>query len=395
MITEQERLIRWRLMLGSGAESELAKLDEDLLAMDEALELLYGQKDNINAAPKRGNNRRGGLGISSPKVNRWLGNIRKYFPTSVVRIMQRDALERLGLQQMLLEPELLEQVEPDVHLVATLISLSRIIPNKTKATARIVVQRLVDELMKKLQTKTIQAIKGSLNRATKNNRPRPNEIDFDRTIKANLKNWQPEQKKLVVDRFIGFGRKRSSLRDIVLCVDQSGSMAASVVYSSIFAAVMASISAVTTRLVVFDTAVVDLTEMLSDPVDVLFGTQLGGGTDINQAVAYCQKIITKPADTIFILVTDLCEGGNSEEMLARVDMLVKSGVNIICLLALNDDGAPWYDERNASYFASIGAPTFACTPDKFPDLMATAINKQNITSWASQNGIVTTTVNKK
>ncbi|MDR0390791.1 MAG: VWA domain-containing protein, partial [Planctomycetaceae bacterium] len=389
MITEQERLVRWRLLLGNGAEFNDTQLDSDFLAIDESLELLYGGGDKLSAG-KNGNSRRGGLGGSSPKVNRWLGNIRKYFPTSVVRVMQRDALERLGLQQLLFEPELLSQVEPDVHLVATLISLSHIIPNKTKATARIVVQKLVDELMLKLQTKTIQAIKGSLNRASRNNRPRFNEIDFDRTIKVNLKNWQAESKRLVVDRFVGFGRKRSSLRDIVLCVDQSGSMAASVVYSSIFAAVLSSINSVSTRLVVFDTSVVDLTEMLSDPVDVLFGTQLGGGTDINQAVGYCQKLITRPADTIFVLVTDLCEGGNTAEMLSRVDMLVKSGVNVICLLALSDDGAPWYDEQNAAYFASIGVPTFACTPDKFPDLMATAINKKDITTWASQNQITTT-----
>ncbi|MDR1483222.1 MAG: VWA domain-containing protein [Planctomycetaceae bacterium] len=394
MITEQERLTRWRLLLGSGVESETVQLDADFLAMDESLELLYGQKEESAPDKKRGNNRRGSLSGSSPRVNRWLGNIRQYFPTSVVRVMQRDALERLGLQQMLLEPELLSQVEPDVHLVATLISLSRIIPNKTKATARIVVQKLVDDLMRKLQTKTIQAIKGSLNRASKNNRPRPNEIDFDRTIKANLKNWQPEHCKLIVDRFIGFGRKRSALRDIVLCVDQSGSMASSAVYSSIFAAVLASINSVSTRLVVFDTAVVDLTEMLSDPVDVLFGTQLGGGTDINQAVGYCQKLITRPSDTIFVLVTDLYEGGNTAEMLSRVDMVVKSGATVICLLALSDDGAPCFDEQNAAHFASIGVPTFACTPDKFPELMAAAINKKDITTWASQNEITTTTNRK-
>ena len=376
MITEQERLKRWRMILGRDAEQETSALIGEWLEMDQTLEALYGEVE-----------RRGGLGGSSPKVNRWLGDIRKHFPTSVVRIMQRDALQRLGLQQMLMEPEMLEMVEPDVHLVATLISLGRIIPNKTKATARLVVKKLVDELMRKLATKTVQAVRGSLNRATRTNRPRHNEINFDRTIRVNLKNWQPEEKSLIVDRLVGYGRKRSSLRDIVLCVDQSGSMAPSVVYSSIFAAVLASINAVSTKMVVFDTSIVDLTDMLADPVEVLFGTQLGGGTDINRAIAYCQQLITRPAETIFVMITDLCEGGNRDEMISRAAALVQSGVTVICLLALSDDGAPWYDEQNAAYFAELGIPTFACTPDLFPDLMAAAINKQDLSLWAGRNGI--------
>ena len=376
MITEQERLKRWRMILGRDAEQETSELIGEWLEMDQTLEALYGQME-----------RRGGLGGSSPKVNRWLGDIRKHFPTSVVRVMQRDALERLGLQQMLMEPEMLEMVEPDVHLVATLISLGRIIPNKTKATARLVVKKLVDELMQKLATKTVQAVRGSLNRATRTNRPRQNEINFDRTIRVNLKNWQPEEKSLIVDRLIGYGRKRSSLRDIVLCVDQSGSMAPSVVYSSIFAAVLASINAVSTKMVVFDTSIVDLTDMLADPVEVLFGTQLGGGTDINRAIAYCRQLITRPNETIFVLITDLCEGGNRDEMISRAAELVQSGVTVICLLALSDEGAPWYDEQNAAYFAELGIPTFACTPDLFPDLMAAAINKQDLSLWAGRNNI--------
>ena len=377
MIIEQERLKRWRMILGRDAEPDTSSLAGKFLEMDQALESLYGMTQE----------RRGGLGGSLPKVNRWLGDIRKHFPTSVVRIMQWDALQRLGLQQMLMEPEMLEMVEPDMHLVATLISLARVIPNKTKATARLVVKKLVDELMQKLATKTVQAVRGSLNRATRTNRPRPNEINFDRTIRVNLKNWQLDTKSIIVDRLVGYGRKRSSLRDIVLCVDQSGSMAPSVVYSSIFAAVLASINAVSTKMVVFDTSIVDLTELLVDPVDVLFGTQLGGGTDINRAIAYCQQLITRPAETIFVLITDLCEGGNTEEMISRAAMLVQSGVTVVCLLALSDDGAPWYDEQNAAHFAELGIPTFACTPDLFPDLMAAAINKQDISIWASRHGI--------
>jgi Mg-chelatase subunit ChlD len=232
-------------------------------------------------------------------------------------------------------------------------------------------------------------VRGSLNRATRSSRPRYNEINWDMTIRANLKNYLPEQKTIIAEKLIGHGHKRSSLRDIVLCVDQSGSMAASLVYSGIFGAVLASIRAVSTRMVVFDTAVVDLTDDLQDPVDLLFGTQLGGGTDINRALAYCQQIITRPTQTIMVLITDLYEGGNQQEMLRRAAELVASGVQVICLLALSDKGTPSFDKHNAAILASFGVPSFACTPDLFPDMMAAAIQKQDLGIWAAKNDIVT------
>lgn len=389
-IDEKERLRRWRLVLGKDAaeglkaEAEgadaagvLGQLAGDDLGMDNVLEALYNSE------------RKGGLGPSSPNVARWLGDIRTYFPTSSVQLMQKDALERLNLTQMLLEPEMLEAIEPDVHLVANLLSLSRVIPEKTKDTARRVVRKVVEELERKLANPMIQAVRGSLNRAIRNYRPRPNEIDWDRTIRANLKNYLPERRTIIAERLVGHGHKRSSLRDIVLCVDQSGSMGTSVVYSGIFGAVLATIKAVCTRMVVFDTSVVDLTEDLQDPVDLLFGVRLGGGTDINRALGYCQQIISRPSSTILVLITDLYEGGNREQMLRRAAELVASGVQVICLLALNDSGAPIYDQRNAQVLASIGIPSFACTPDLFPDLMAAAIQKQDLASWAARNDIVT------
>lgn len=377
---EQERLKRWRLILGRDTEENIGELVGESIEIDKVLEALYHSENT-------GKKGRGSLDGSSPRVHRWLGDIRKYFPVSVVRVLQRDALERLGLQQMLLEPELLEMIEPDIHLVASLINLNGVIPSKTKATARIVVGKLVDELMKKLRTKTIQTIQGSINRSSRTNHPKSNDLDFDRTIRLNLKNWQSEEKRIIIDRLAGYGRKQRALHDIVLCIDQSGSMAESVIYSSIFAAVLATIHAISVRMVVFDTAIVDLTDLLSDPVDVLFGTQLGGGTDINQALAYCQQQIARPSNTIFVLITDLYEGGNTEEMIGRAHQLIRSGVNVICLLALSDEGSPSFDEKNAARLAQLGIPSFACTPDQFPNLMAAAINRQNLPLWAGANGI--------
>jgi Mg-chelatase subunit ChlD len=294
----------------------------------------------------------------------------------------------LNLRQMLLEPEMLAAVEPDVHLVATLISLASVMPNKTKDTARLVVRKVVEELERKLANPLRQAIAGSLNRAARNRRPRHNEIDWHRTIRANLKHYQPEYETIVPETRIGYGRKRNSLRDIILCVDQSGSMATSVVYSGIFGAVMASLPAVNTRMVVFDTAVVDLTDQLQDPIDLLFGTQLGGGTDINRALGYCQSLVRQPHETILLLISDLYEGGNQQEMLKRAASLVSAGVQMVALLALNDDGKPGYDHDVAKAFAAMKIPSFACTPDLFPDLMAAAINREDIAAWAAAREVV-------
>ncbi len=370
---------RWRLILGGGkADAIGCPLSARDLKMDEALAALYG--GDGDAGERK---RSGGLGASAPHVARWLGDIREYFPASVVRVMQRDAMERLNLKQLLMEPEMLETVQPDVHLVADLMTLAGVMPAKAKNTARMVVRKVVDELTRKLESPTRQAIKGSLNRSIRNLRPRHSEIDWHRTIRANLKHYQPAYRTIIPEQRIGFGRKRSSLRDIILCVDQSGSMGTSVVYSSIFGAVMASLPAVSTRIVVFDTSVVDMSDKLQDPVELLFGVQLGGGTDINRALAYCQSCITRPPETILVLISDLIEGGVRDNMLRRAAEIVGAGAQFVALLALNDEGAPCYDHENAAALAQLGVPAFACTPDLFPDLMAAAISRRDLAQWAA------------
>ncbi|MFM2307876.1 MAG: hypothetical protein RLZZ367_2545 [Bacteroidota bacterium] len=375
-MTEDAALRKWRLILGNnendGTGYPLSGIDVNI---DDALSALYdGEK-------------KGGLGSSAPKVNRWLGDIREFFPNTVVRVMQQDAIKRLNITSLLLEKEMLQSVEADVHLVATLMTLSRAIPEKTKDTARQVVKKVVDELLLKLSAPMQQAVIGALNRSSKNRRPKHGEIDWKSTIEKNLKHYQPEYKTIIPEVRIGYGRKRKAMKDVILCLDQSGSMGTSVIYSGIFGSVMATLPAVQTKMVVFDTAVADLTEELHDPVDLLFGVQLGGGTDIQKALGYCQQIISRPTDTVLVLITDLFEGGSNEEMLKKATALVVSGVQIIVLLALNDDGAPSYDHTNAQFLSNLGIPVFACTPDKFPDMMAAALSKQDISQWAANNDI--------
>lgn len=384
-LRKPEHIRRWVLALGDEARQvcEDVKLSAEELEMNEALAALYD-------SPEGRGGLRGGSGASSPRVARWLGDIRKYFPSSVVQTMQRDAFDRLNLKDMLLQPEMLETIQPDVHLVSTLMAMNGVIPAKTRETARLVVRKVVDELMRKLEEPLCSAVGGALNRAVRNRRPRHAEIDWNRTIRANLRHWQDEYHTLVPETLIGFGRKaRTPQREIILCIDQSGSMADSIVYSSIFGAVMASLPAVRTRLVVFDTSVVDLTEEMQDPVDILFGVQLGGGTDINRAVGYCQSLIRDPRNTIFVLISDLYEGGVERNLLQRTSELVESGVQCIALLALSDEGSPFYDKALAAKLAVLGMPSFACTPDLFPDMMAAAIRREDVGLWASRQGIVT------
>lgn len=373
MIHDEEAARRWRLILGGqAADGTGVTLQGEELQMDRALEALYDT------------DLRGGLGSSTPSVARWLGDIRKYFPTSVVQVLQRDAVERLDMRRMLMEPEMLASLQPDVHLVADLLALSGSIPAKTRATARQVVQRVVDELMQRLAEPLRQAVSGALNRAARNRRPRHSDIDWQRTIRANLKHYQPDYRTIVPETRIGHGRRRQGLRHIILCIDQSGSMAASLVYSAIFGTVLAMLPAVCASLVVFDTAVVDLSEQLADPVDLLFSTRLGGGTDINRALAYCQQLVRSPRDTILVLISDLYEGGVEEELLKRAVALTASGVRCIALLALSDEGAPSYNAPLATRLATLGIPAFACTPDKFPDLMAAAIQQADLRDWVAR-----------
>lgn len=390
-MTDDNRVRRWRLVLGGGpADGTDVALRGTDAEMDAALTALYDSPTIEPNVPRRSRERRGGLGASAPRVARWLGDIRRLFPSSVVRVMQRDALDRLGLERMLVEPELLAAIHPDVHLVATMLALRSVIPARSKEVARGVVRQVVTELLQRIEQPARQAITGSLNRADRTRRPRASDIDWNRTILKNLKHYQPAYKTVVPERWVGFGRRRPAMRELILCVDQSGSMGASLVYSSLYACVMASIPSVRTELVAFDTAVVNLTEQLQgDPVDLLFGLQLGGGTDILQALRYCESLIQRPEDTIVVLVSDLFEGANQKQTLARAARMVRSGVQLIALLALDDDGEPAHDRDFAALLAALGVPCFACTPDKFPELMAAAIARGDVGDWAAREGIVT------
>jgi hypothetical protein len=396
-VSDAERRRRWRMLLGpatddvaegegegstaSGGEESGAStggLHGDDIRIDAALGALYDRDDRSSApdGSRRRAGRSGGLGRSKPGVVRWLGDIRRYFPTPVVQILQRDAIERLDLRQLLLEPELLQGLEPDIHLVTLLVELNRHLPDETRATARQVIAKVLDDLERRLTDQTRQAVRGALARSARTRRPRPGDIDWPMTISANLRHWIPEHRTLVPERLVGHGRRQRSLaRDVVIAVDQSGSMADSVVYASLFGGVLAQIPALRTSVIAFDTSVTDLTAFLHDPVEVLFGVQLGGGTDIANALGYCRQLVDRPRDSVVFLVSDLFEGGNAELMHRRVDDLIGAGAQVVVLLALSDEGTPAHDHAHAAALAALGATVMSATPDEFPAVLAAALTR--------------------
>jgi hypothetical protein len=368
-------LLRWRLALGPEAEqvaggctlgglsdaagAALGLPGDRLSDFDQAMGFVYGD------------DKRGGSGRSRPYIPTWLAALREFFTQEVVALVQKDAIERKDMKALLFEPETLALLDRNVELVAPLVSAKGMVPEKAKAMARQIVREVVDELRKKLESEVRTAVLGALRRDRTSPLQVMRNLDWKRTIRRNLHTWDTDRRRLVPERFYFWANQRRRHEwDVAILVDQSGSMAESVVYSSVMAAIFASLDVLRTRLLLFDTEVVDMTPMLVDPVDILFSAQLGGGTDINRAVAYAQQnFIERPDKTLFILITDLYEGGNGKQLVARMRKLVESRVKVVTLLALSDGGHPSYDHGMAKSFAELGIPCFGCTPKKLVALM--------------------------
>lgn len=364
------RLQRWRLILGNDADKEASSiLDKTQEDIDLLLSAIYDADQN------------GTLTSSSPMINKWLGDIRKYFPTPVIRILQKDALERLNLRQMILEPELLASLDVNVSLVATLLQLKDVLPDETMETAKIVIETLIEQLKKELTLPLEQAYRGRLKSNSARTYVPKNKIDWKRTILSNLKNYNIEKKILIPQHFYKYNAFTPKISRLILAVDQSGSMANSVVHASIIACVLAGIPSFKTNLIVFDTEVIDLSEKLSDPISVLFSVQLGGGTHIARALHYGQSLITNPKETTFILLSDLFEGDNTDNMFRIIEKLQIDGVKFISLLSLDNAGIPSFDKKNGVRLASMDIPSFTCTPQQFPSLMAALFNGKSIDSF--------------
>ena len=375
-MTQQEQLTRWRLILGSETQQSFegmggVPLAREELLMDSALEAIYGGPGEFGAgSPGRG----AGKGPSSPVISKWLGDLRALFDPETVAVVQNDAIQRKGLTQLLLEPELLEGLEPDLNMASTLLMLKDQIPKKSKESARNFIRRIVAEINRLLENDVRRAVTAALNRRAHSPLPSAAALDFPYTIRRNLKNYNPQLRTIIPERVWFFDRSsRVNRWHVILDIDQSGSMGQSILYSSVMACILASMSAVQTSVVAFDTEIMDLTPLCEDPVDLLFGFQMGGGTDIAKSIAYCQNLVESPGKTLFFLISDLDEGGNRAALLRRLEELKSSGVTVVVLLAIADGGKPYYDAQTAQRVAAMDIPCFACAPEKLPELLERAL----------------------
>lgn len=387
-MNDAEKMKRWRLILGAESDVQFSgmqgggglTLSQEQDLMDRALAAIYGSGEGAFG-------RGAGHGPSSPRISQWLGDVRTLFDKDLVTIVQGDAMERCGLKQLIFEPELLENLEPDINLASAILTLKDHIPKRSKENVRVFIQKIVEQINKLLESDIKRAVTAAINRRQHSPIPSAAALDFPYTIRRNLKNYIPSLGTIVPEKFYFFDRSTTSAANrwtVILDVDQSGSMGESVIYSSIMSCILASMTSLKTHIVAFDTTVVDLTEKSDDPVDLLFGFQLGGGTDIDKSVAYCQKLIENPAKTLFFLVTDLEEGGNRAALLRHLGEIKSSGVTAVCLLAIADGGRPYYDAQMAQRVASLGIPCFACNPEKLPQLLERAFKGQDLAAFQKE-----------
>lgn len=371
---QTQNLQRWRLILGQESNKRFSgmnmpALSEEQSLMDSALAAIYNRSESGGFG---GSGKGGGHGPSNPQISRWLGDVRTLFDKEIVKIIQNDAVNRCGLKQLLFEPELLENTEPDINLASTILTLKEMIPKRSKDSVRAFIKKIVEEINKRLEQDIRRAVTAAVNKRAHSPIPSAAALDYKMTIRRNLKHWSPELGTLVPEKFYFFDRGSKTAANkwtVILDIDQSGSMGESVIYSSVVSCILASMSTLKTRVVAFDTNIVDLTDKCGDPVDLLYGFQLGGGTDIDKSVVYCQQFIENPRKTLFFLISDLEEGGNRAAFVRRMEEIKVSGVTLVCLLALADHGKPYYDEHMAQKLSGMGIPCFACNPQKLPDLL--------------------------
>lgn len=388
-MNQEDHIQRWRLILGRESRERFEKMGNAELSpqqdlMDQALAAIY---NNTESGGFGSGGSGAGNGPSNPRISKWLGDVRSLFDKDLVTVIQGDAMTRCGLKQLIFEPELLEHLEPDVNLASTILLLKDQIPKRSKESVRLFIQKIVEEINKLLEQDIRRAVTAAINRRRHSPIPSAAALDYKTTISRNLKHYSRELHTIVPEHFYFFDRTSTTAANkwtVILDIDQSGSMGESVIYSSIISCILASMSSLSTRIVAFDTNIVDLTEKSDDPVDLLFGFQLGGGTDIDKSVAYCRQYIENPSKTLFFLISDLEEGGNRAALLRRLEEMKESGVTVVCLLALTESGKPYYDAGMAQKIAGLDIPCFACNPQMLPTLLERALRGQDLQEFRKE-----------
>lgn len=364
---DRERLIRWRLALGKPAEAYGLEIDEgseDARRIEGTLGFVYEAE------------REGGAGTSRLDVPTWIDQVTELFPRSAKEVLERELIKRQGIEKILQEPKLLEKIEPNVEIVKTLLTHQNLINEKTRGLVRKVIDQVVHELKRRLQIQVEQAIVGALRRDRHSPRRVFRNLDVKTTLRRNLRHYDRERETLLIDKVFYFAAERNKRPwHIIVCVDQSGSMLESAIFSAVMASIFAELPAVRTSLVLFDTNVVDLSDQVGSPVDVLLKIQLGGGTDITSALKYGAQLVREPARTILVLITDFFEGRPEQDLVRQVRVLADAGVRLVGLGALGYDARPSYNKSTAGKCRKVGMDVLVCTPEKLAECMAQIIRR--------------------
>ncbi len=378
-MSDASQLNRWRLILGGYASGQLsfsagASLENGISCMDleEVLDFLYSREQGEDV---RRDGRQGGTGASHLTAATWITRIRKLFPKETVEILERHALEQYGMTDLLTDREVLEKLEPNQELLKTILQLKHLMKGEVLDAARKIVKKVAEEIAEKLQQDFRRSLLGKVDRNQSSAVPSIRNLDIKKTIRRNLKNYDMENQRLMLEQvyFNSHVRRYSQWR-VIIAVDESGSMLDSVIHSAVMAGIFARLPMLDTKLVIFDTQVVDLSSHLDDPVETLMSIQLGGGTYIAGALQYCETLIENPHRTMVVLVSDLCEGGSVQGLLGVSRSMVESGAKLICLTALDMEANPVYDRNTAQKLADLGAHVGAMTPEALGDFMGRIMN---------------------
>lgn len=366
---------RWRLILGRYAEAQLPLNSQDQDA-DMALGYLYdrqyqarGHRMGSGETSKKRGLRGGSLDPSAVTAISWLDSARKLFPQSTFERMSRDALTKYGVSELLLDPSAIEAIAPDSRLAAAMLRMKGSMNPEMAQGLRVLIRKVVDDIVEHLRPKFATSLSGARLRHRRSFHASSQNFDWRRTIAANLKNVDGESGKMLIDdvRFMSRQKRKNLDWEVIVLVDQSGSMTESLLHASVSAAILAGLPGVSVRLVLFDTAIVDMSHLAHDPVEVLMTSQLGGGTDIARAMAFAQGLVTQPTRTVVALISDFDEGGSLSRLLSVTGSLASSGVTLLGLAALDGSGEPWFNEAVAGKLQACGMDIAAMTPDRFAE----------------------------
>jgi len=372
-------LARWRLILGKYARDQLAvSMNTGQQRIENVLDFLYsreyqgrGVREEHDPSGPRG----AGLDPSQLTVPRWLSEVRDLFPNETVAVIEKHALDRYGLMELVTDPEILRRLEPNLDLLKVLLTFRGHLKGEVLNEARRIVRNVVEEIKQRLTAEIRRAFSGRTNRFRHSNLKMAQNLDWRGTIRKNLKHFDTQRNQIVVEQVLFFSRIQRRLPwRIVLCVDQSGSMAASVIYSAVMAGILSSLPLVDVKLVVFDTSVVDLSDNIDDPVELLMSVQLGGGTNIGQAMQYCEQLIEDPRRSIVVLISDFCEGASPTALIASCRRFREAGTKLLGLAALDENANPSYDVQMAETLAEAGMDIAALTPKYFAEWLAKTIS---------------------